>query len=1185
MFDTSYPLKDNEGITLNLLVNLINMLEIDMPTPSDDETTTDSSNDETATDTSDVDDDEEETRISRLADGTITLLQLTAQGDQALEVGEQLFSLIRDVASLLATEGHNIIHLSAILTKRASILFPLINKNTAEGMIASKLKAAQSAITKAMCFGINPAATSFVASKVLGKCVPKIDPGKDVLKSAIHSADGPASHALDLYEACSGVYHLYNSYTELTRLYASILFCFERLDTIRTEILALARLETKWKTVSRKIAAYWNQPGFDLNAFLDKGKRQFQVILAPLQPLVDLYESLEPLRISTYFAISMRAEPNAESQLDQITHLLTNACYNTALDNLDIASKSAGYALGKALPTMGIGIGLNAGVTAALTTCATTVTGMSFPITIAILATCITDASKRTALIAYAKNRFGIHNVGEQKSDDDVQAVVYKQLEALKDSSSSFLDPLTAPLLPIKKQLSEKIQQAMEMCCDASGAVVGNIVEKTIRGLICDSEVAILLQEKLDSVIYQILDEILIQILQIPEKDAILKTISEMSGNKAVVYQVCGILIPNMMHYLALPDFLEKELVLISGNPKICKPTALSFTEKALGAIPRAVYSGVIIPNITATHTIIRSMTEASLQLKKVIQKTEAPSLTPVASENFLPYIVRTTYGKIIDNALALPLDALGSVETCELRTGLRVYFLEKGTPLESIPTPLAIVYSRTQGFFSRSITIESFRTLKAGKIVSSLRTRTQTHSVAQAQAKYAQFIAKQQQESKSDNIEYKDFSKLIAEWQQIIQVSTNNMSGATESPPSILVPWQTSNNPSLANFLDEVLDHYTSDFNYVLQLKYQKQTLMEQNFRQREAEEAAELKRLETLAEQYGYGKAFFQRFESIPDVQERDAALRHSIDNVNIPIIEGELTADDSRKTKQWITTHLRRQSNKLHISMEQATIRFKSLRLNTLQIQERFDTVSRAIDKVKIEESRCFPSGAKENIDKHYLALLKMKKVSLAKDTAELAQPLEDFKNRRYNNILTHIPQYPESALHILIEVEIFKKSFWFLQHWPADLIAFEASLFQTEAVLAITQPLEAFKKGRYNEVADYITQRPECASFFLTKIALLKNTYWIFSYPATLLKLEQSIETVIDNKLNEAIPKVLIHLPQVQEPAVSVASPKPPVIFVGTSGHVSPPNTPQNTPKQSTAEKEFPVTRQPTANFGH
>jgi hypothetical protein len=525
--------------------------------------------------------------------GTLNVGREIAVSTRAVE---ELSALERDVSNLLQTEGPKIVRLTEILTRQASTLFPFAEGENIPAQILS-------AITQLMTFGINPAAVLFGAQQAVGMGIASTDQGQHALASAMRSAGEPT---FDAFDACVGLYSLYNTYTELNRLYASVKFCIERLKTSAQEMTILTGSDAAFEEVQARISEWWNAPGsiLDYLAVPD-------AMLERLKSVIDLYESMEPLRMASYFAITAQAEPNTESQLDQVTHLLTNACYNTLLDNIGAVSNSVGNSLGRVLPAVGINKLKQLGTKAALTASVTAVAGMSCPITVAILATCATNQKTRGAFIAYAKSL-----VGETKSDDSGHLMVSRALSSLENGEPSLFNRFNA-------NISEKINTVMEKCASVSGSVTGNIVEQAIRTLMNDSECAPILRDQLDSVIYQILDGTLRQTLQIPEQKAYLEKMAHMNPEEAVVYQACGAMIPNLANLLALPDLVEHQLQAATGNPHICsingKP--LNFREKAIQGVTRALRLNVE-GNLAAASVIFKggsTIVNKGLILKKAI--------------------------------------------------------------------------------------------------------------------------------------------------------------------------------------------------------------------------------------------------------------------------------------------------------------------------------------------------------------------------------------------------------------------------------------------------------------------------------------------------------------------------------------------------------------------------------------
>lgn len=955
------------------------------------------------------------TTSSGLTRHSINLKPIAAEIINCRQIAREFIELSRDLYSLLATEGPNIARIPEILTRRLSTLFPF----AAGTDMLSKI---QSATTQLMTFGVNPALALHGVKKAMGAGVGKIDQGKHVLASAIHSAGGPASDALDLYHTCAGLYSFYNTYTELNRLYASILFCSQRVYTSAQELAELTGTNKQWDMINEVFLEYWDQPGFDFNAFINQTAEQFKIMLDPLKGLIVLYETMEPVRMATYLAITMRAEPNAESQLDQVTYLLTNACYNTALDNLSVVSKGAGDLLGREL----LGIAVNAGTTAALTACAITVTGMNFPITIAILATCITNPSKRDALITYAKSLIMNPQVGETKSDTGVRATVLKQLEVLKNRGNASLSPLA-------ENISPKINQLMEQCLDASGAVVGNITENAIRTLMRDSSLTPFLKEQMNSVIYQMLDSTLRQTLQIPEEKVFLENIQDMSDAEAAVYQACGALIPDIANLLALPTLVKTQLQATTGNLHVCSDTGkpLNFKEKTIQAVMRKV-SPVANTNVVATLRMI----QAGRALRTAVQGSEVPPASPS------PTVLETVLG-YANNAAELPLSTLGSAANRELATGLRVYLVEEGTPEESIPAP-AIVFSRKTtsrlgGLMStESIKIESFKidpetggsyTEMKSLVIDRTRTIHMEPSENAKRKNQIDPLIKAELKNQSETIVQQNASK------------TNKIS-------SVLL----SLGHPLARLITEQLKHAPKIFNYTEQHKMQQNTLKAQRKRAIDNEalrqQAIELAKIKETAIKCGFGEAFFADFETTPVIQERYTRFLKAINDVDTLPLPIDLLPDEAIKVRQYIKTRLINESEILLSHIDAATERFNALLLNDYSIKEKLAKIENAISTVDNigwfgTTWLVFTTIAPE-AKTHYLELLELQRSEAKATIAALSKPLEDLKEGQYDLVIDYLKENSENAALLSTEVSHYKKTFWSWQSWPEGLIKLDKYL---------------------------------------------------------------------------------------------------------------------------------------------
>lgn len=940
------------------------------------------------------------------------------------EAGSELMVLSQDLYRLLATESPNIARIPEILTRRLSSLFPFAS---GEGMLAK----IQAATEQLMTFGVNPALVLHGAQKAMGAGVRKIEPGKQVLVNAIHSAGGEASAALDLYHACTGLYSLYNTYTELNRLYASMQFCSARAYTSAQELAELTGSDEQWKMLNEAFSEYWNQPGFDFKAFINQTAEQLQVILAPIQGLIVLYETIEPVRISTYLAITMRIEPNAASQLDQVAYLLTNACYNTALKNIGTVSKSAGDLLGRTLP----GVAINAGTSAALTACATAVTGMSFPITIAILATCMTDSNKRDALIAYAKSRIitpSDPQIGEQKSDTGVQATVLKQLEALKNRGNTLLNPLAAKISPT-------INTLVNGCFDASGAIVGDMAENAIRTLIQDSGLEPLLKEQMDSIIYQVLDETLRQTLQIPEEKVFSERLQGMNGTEAAVYQTCGALIPDMVNLLAIPNLVEAQLQAVTGDPHICSEAGkpLNLKEKTLQAATRAV-STVVQANVGATL----SMIQAGKALKTAIQGSEAPPAlpSPTVLETVRGY-AKQVHGHIAGQAAALPLSALGSTANRELATGLRIHLIEEGTPEESIPAP-AIVFSRKTTsrlgglMSSESIEIKSFKIAKkTGELATALT------SVGIGRTRIVRM-----EDLEKENAELKIQSEAVVQ----------QNASRTNPISSVLLPLDHP----LVQLITGQLQHASRRFNYVEQNDKQQATLVVQRQRaidnERIKQQAIELAKIKEAAAASGFGEAFFEDFNTTPVIQERYTRLLDVINGVDtLPI---NLASDDAIKVRQYIKARLTHESEILLSHINAATERFNALKLNDFSIKDRLAEIKkdiRDVDNIGWFGTTWFAPTVASEARTHYLALLELQQRELEATIVSLEQPLKDLTAGHYAPVTAYVMENPAKADLLLSEVSLYEKTFWSWQRHPADLVKLKELLSD---IVAQNRPAE-------------------------------------------------------------------------------------------------------------------------------
>lgn len=921
--------------------------------------------------------------------------------------GRELVALGRDLHKLLATEGPHIARLPEILARRLSTLFPFAQGDDVISQI-------QSMAIQFATFGVNPAVALFGAKIATDVGISNIeDQGKRVLEKAIQSAGGPSADALDLYHTCTGLYSLYNTYTELNRIYNSILFCSQRLRTSTEELAVLTHSNEQWAAISAAFSEYWNQPGFDFNAFLKQTAEQFQMILAPLQDMIMLYESMEPVRISTYLALTMQPEPNAKSQLEQVTGLLTTACCNTVLDNISGTAKNAGTALGKTLPIAGMKALANTGTKAALTACATAVTGLSFPITIAVLATCISNATQRKAFIAYAKSRITGLQVGETKSDENVQAIVSSELDALADENNSLFSQLKAK---IPAKVSAAVDATATRCIDASGHVVGTVAEQAILTLMHDSDFVSTLGDQLNPVIYQILDRTLRTTLQIPEQKAFFEKIQSMSETEAAVYQACGALIPDMVNWLALPNLVETQLQAVTGNPDICsttgKPSSLS--EKVMQGITRTLFAGAKA-NVEAASTVAAGMIKASQAVKAMR-----------GSENLLPPPVR------LNNTEESALLTLGSTANHELATGLRIYLVlvTEDTPAESIPTP-AILFSRKTDsrlgglINSDSIEIRSFKVSKKTKgFFSALgdlaSDRTRTISMESLE---------------NENTELKNQS--IA----VIQKNTSR----TNPISSILLPLDHP----LVKLMTERLEHNNKRFDYLKQHKMQKAALVVQQQRAIDEEaakkQAAELAKIKEIAITCGFGETFFEDFNTTSVIQERYTRQLQAINEVDTWPIQAT-SDDDAIKVREYIKKRLTSQSAILLSHINAATERFTALKLNDFLIKTRLAEVEKAmlnVDNLGWFGSTWFAPTVIPEARTHYFALLELQKSELQKIITELEQPLKDFENGKYDDVLTYVTNHPESTLLFLTELELYKKTFWW-GWWPADLLALETSL---------------------------------------------------------------------------------------------------------------------------------------------
>ncbi|HQW57425.1 MAG TPA: hypothetical protein PK583_00495 [Gammaproteobacteria bacterium] len=957
------------------------------------------------------------TCLTRSARHSISPRALTAEITTCTQATAELIALSQDLYSLLATEGPNIARIPEILTRRLSTLFPF----AAGTDMLSKI---QSATTQLMTFGVNPALALHGVKKAMGAGVGKIDQGKHVLASAIHSAGGPASDALDLYHTCAGLYSFYNTYTELNRLYASILFCSQRVYTSAQELAELTGTNEQWGMINEVFLEYWDQPGFDFNAFINQTAEQFKIMLDPLKGLIVLYETMEPVRMATYLAITMRAEPNAESQLDQVTYLLTNACYNTALDNLSVVSKGAGDLLGREL----LGIAVNAGTTAALTTCAITVTGMNFPITIAILATCITNPSKRDALITYAKSLIMNPQVGETKSDTGVRATVLKQLEALKNRGNASLSPLA-------ENISPKINQLMKKCLDASGAVVGNITENAIRTLMRDSSLTPFLKEQMNSVIYQMLDSTLRQTLQIPEEKVFLENIQDMSDAEAAVYQACGALIPDIANLLALPTLVKTQLQATTGNLHVCSDTGkpLNLKEKTIQAVMRKVRP-VANTNVIATLRMI----QAGRALRTAVQGSEVPPASPS------PTVLETVLG-YANNAAELPLSALGSAANRELTKGLRIYLVEESVPEKSIPTP-AIIFSRKitprlGGLItSELIEIKSFKIFKKIRGLATALTSLVTN---RARTIPMETLENAELKNQSETIVKQNASK------------TNKIS-------SVLLPLDHP----LARLITEQLKHAPEIFDYTKQHKMQQNTLDVQRKRAIDNEalrqQAIELAKIKETAIKCGFGEAFFADFETTPVIQERYTRLLKAINDVDTLPLPIDLLPDEAIKVRQYIKTRLINESEILLSHIDAATERFNALLLNDYSIKEKLAKTENAISTVDNigwfgTTWLVFTTVAPE-AKTHYLALLELQRSEAKATIAALSKPLEDLKEGQYHLVIDYLKENSENAALLSTEVSHYKKTFWLWQSWPEGLIKLDKYLSESVPNVRIHLPQE-------------------------------------------------------------------------------------------------------------------------------
>ncbi len=926
------------------------------------------------------------------------------------QAGTELVALGRDLHTLLTTEGPHIARLPEILARRLSTLFPLAQGDD----LISKI---QSLAMQFATFGINPAIALFGTKIATGVGVSKIDQGQYVLERAVHSAGGPSADALDLYHTCTGLYSLYNTYTELNRIYASILFCSQRLRTSTEELAVLTNSNEQWTAISAAFSEYWNQPGFDFNAFIKETAEQFQVILAPLQGMIMLYESIEPIRISAYLALTMQPTPNTASQLEQVTGLLTNACCNTVLDNIGGASKNVGNAVGKKLPATGIKALANIGTKAALTACATAITGMSFPITIAVLATCISDATQRNAFIAYAKSRVIGLQADEAQADESVHAIVSDELDALADENSPLFSQLKAT---IPAKVSNAMQTAAAHCMDASGNVVGAVAEQAMRVLMNDSDFASTLGNQLHHMIYQILDKILRQTLQIPEQKAFLEKIQSMNATEAAAYQACGALIPDMVDWLALPNLVETELQGVTGNPHICKMTGkpLTLSEKAIQGATRMLFAGAKA-NVAMSSTIAAGMIKAS-QAIKTMRESENPLSLPAPLSH--------------TEESAIP--TLGSTTNRELSAGLRIYLVEEGsTPAESIPTP-AIVFSRKTShrlgglIRSDSIEIKSFKVSKKtnglfAALSDLVSDRTRTISMESLE---------------KENAELKNQSVTVVE----------KNASRTNPISSILLPLEHH----LVKLMTECLEHDNKRFDYVEQNKMQEATLAVQQQRAIDEEaarkQASELAKIKELAITCGFGEAFFEDFDTTRIIKERYTRLLNAIQEADTwPI---HLIADDAIKVRQYIKTRLTNQSEILLSHINAAAERFNALKLNDFPIKTRLAETEKAIlnvDSLGWFSTTWFAPTVAPEVRTHYLALLDFQKSEIETAIKVLEQPLKDLESENYESVTAYATENPTTAELLLAEVSCYKNTFRFWQVFPKSLLTLESLLVDIAA----------------------------------------------------------------------------------------------------------------------------------------
>lgn len=951
------------------------------------------------------------------------------------QTGRELVALSQDLSRLLTTETPNIVRLPEILTRRLSAFFPIAQGEN----IVSKM---QSAMFNLMTCGVNPALALCDAQQVMGAGVAKIDQGKYVLESAVHSAGGPTSSVLDICNIYAGISSLYNTYTELNRLYNSILFCSERMYTSAQELMELTGSKEQWEDIKAELTDYWNQPGFDFNTFLNQAKEQFQTILKPLKSMIALYESMEPMRIASYLALTMQTEPDAKSQLDQVTEMLTNACCNTVLDNISTASKNVGNTLGRALPAAGIKTLKNVGTKAALTACATAVTGISFPITIAVLAAC-TDKKNREALIAYAKSHIVGSEAGETKSDENVRAIVSNELGALGNENSSLFARLKAQ---IPTTVSARVNAAMEGCIDASGNVVGAFAEQAIRTLMQDSDFAPTLRDQLDPVIYQVLDQTLRQTLQIPEQKAFLERIESMSAGEAAAYQVSGALIPDMVNWLALPSLVEQHLQTATGNPHICSATGkpLALKEKAIQGVTRMLRVG-IEANVAAASDMIK----AGQAAKNAIKGTTNPSPSPAPAA--------------LGNTTESQLLALGSTANSESKTGLRVYLVEvpHNSTIEdaqsnaSMLAP-AIVFStkNTTSLMglrnNQLIEIKGFKLSKksagaVGAIASLVTDRTRTVSMEMLEKENAKAKAKSQSESNW-------LADLKNQSMAVIQETSR-----TDSTPSVLLPLD---HPLVKSLTEQLHHKQQKEFNYVEQNAMQQKTLVTQKQRaiDREASEkqAAELQKAEVAAAKAGFNTAFFDDFETTAVIQERYMRLLEVLKTVDTLLINIE--PEDVDKAREYIKTRLVNRSQALltHINAANERLRrdFNTLDIDTLPIKSRLAAIEKAIGDV--DNLGWFASAVAPEARTHYLALLDLQKREAESTITALSKPLKDLEEGQYDLVTNYLQDNPEKATLLATEVLHYKKTFWMWQSWPKGLLKLDQCLLE---ILSKNKPAES------------------------------------------------------------------------------------------------------------------------------